>query len=290
MTGIYCGIKWGNDGVARHELVRDGEAFTVPLGAGIPMPQGVERRCTGYYDFRNEVTGEHVVCPQNARVTSGRQCRDCQYREGFVALHRAVSMREVPAQLRDYISQEHVLYLATFGLGAVKIGTAARSRHPARWYEQGALAAMELTTVRDGIEVRLLESSLSRTYGLAQALRGATKTKLLASAPSMEDLAGGLRAAVARMADAGEAFEVDDIWHGTLAAVTDRTMGGTELSGVPIGSTEWDMDQGPDAVGQCLVWDGPTGGYLMDIKPLIGRHVAFTTTGSGGTPQQIALF
>jgi len=287
---IYCGINWGNNGMARHEIIRNGEAVAIALEAGVPVPQGIDRWCTGYYDFRSDVTGEHILCPQSTLVTSGHQCRDCQYREGFIALHRAKTMHEVPPQLRDYISQEHILYLATFGLGVVKIGTAARSRHPARWYEQGALAAIELTTVRDGIEVRRLEQSLSRAHGLAQALRGATKTKLLAAPPTMDDLAGGLRAMVAQMADVGDIFHVNDVWHGTLAAVANRSGGGTGLSVVPAGSTEWDMNGTPDVIGQCLVWDGPTSSYLMDVKPLIGRQITFTTVGAGGTPQQIAMF
>lgn len=290
VAGIYCGIAWGNDGVARHEVIRDGEAVAAGLSAGIPLPESTERRCTGYYDFRKDVAGTHVLCQQGTSVTSGHQCRDCQFREGFIALHRATTMHGVPPQLRDYIAQEHLLYLATFGAGVIKIGTAARSRHPARWYEQGALAAMELTTVRDGIEVRRLESSLSRAHGLAQALRGATKTKLLADPPSLDELAAGLRGMVTQMAEAGDTFLADDVWHGTLAAVTRRTRSSGGLNTLPAGSTEWDMTDDPDAVGQCLVWNGPTGGYLMDVKPLIGRHVAFTRVGAGGTPQQIALF
>lgn len=291
MEEIYCGINWTNDGVACHELVRFGEVILLPLGAGIPMPEGVERWCTGFYEFRNDWSGSHVPCRLGAQISSGHQCRDCRFREGFIALHRARVMQDVPPQLREYAAQEHVLYLATFGPGAIKIGTAARSRHPARWYEQGALAAVALSTVRDGIEVRRLESSLSRAHGLSQALRGSTKARLLASSPPRSDLVRELREVAARLGqEAGVAVNVDEVWHGALALVPDNIRDGAELRIVPAGSTEWDMRGDPDAVGQCLTWQGPTGDYVMDVKPLIGRTVTFASTGAGGTSHQTSLF
>lgn len=288
-AGIYCGILWGSDGTPHHEMIRDGEAISVDFSAGIPLPDSPQRWCTGYYDFHNDLSGVHVLCPKGSEVTSGHQCRDCQYREGFVALHRARTMNDVPRQLREYVAQEHMLYLAAFGADIVKIGTAAISRHPARWYEQGAVAARELATVRDGIAVRRLESSLSRAYGLAQALRGATKAKLLAEPPTLAELADGLQRVVEQMSAAGESFQPRPVWEGSLAAVTGRTATIGSLSVAPTGSTEWDLTGDPDAVGQCLVWDGPTGGFVMDVKPLVGQPVTFTRAGTGGTPQQIAL-
>lgn len=290
MAEIYCGVIWGNDGVARHEVIRAGEVTSVELSSGIPLPEDGQRHCTGYYDFREDMSGIHMLCRQDASVTSGHQCRDCQFREGFIALHRATTIGDVPPQLREYIAQEHVLYLATFGLGVVKIGTAALTRHPARWYEQGALAAMELATVHDGIEVRRLESSLSREHQLVQALRATTKTKLLANPPSLDELVNGLHAVVAQINSGQQNFSPNKVWYGALTAIAKRTEAGGSLSILPSGSTDWELCADPDAVGQCLVWDGPSGGFLMDVKPLIGRPVTFTKSGTGGPSQQIALF
>jgi hypothetical protein len=288
-AGLYCGVMWANDGMPRHEVICDGEVIPIDFSAGIPLPASSQRWCIGYYDFRDSLTGMHVPCLKGSELTSGHQCRDCQYREGFVALHHARTIDEVPPQLRKYVAQEHLLYLATFGIDVVKIGTAAQSRHPVRWYEQGALAALVLATVRDGIEVRRMESSLSRSYGLTQALRGASKAMLLAEPPTLVELAGGLHRVVEQMTAAGESFQPGPVWHGNLGAVTQRTAPTGRLRVVPTGSTEWELTGSPDAVGQCLIWTSPTDVFVMDVKPLVGRAVTFTTVGAGGPPQQIAL-
>ena len=135
---IFCGITWKNNGNPHYEIIRNGVVTAINLSAGIPLPRGTERHCTGYYDFSYGTTGVHTPCPHAAQVAKGHQCRSCQLQEGFVALHNTKHLNAVPPQLRSYISQEHYLYLAAFGGGVVKVGTAARSRHPARWYEQGA--------------------------------------------------------------------------------------------------------------------------------------------------------
>lgn len=291
-TGIYCAIVWENDGTAHHEVICDGQVVRVPLSSGIPIPDldDNNRHCTGYYDFQLGLTGKHVACSTSSEVEKGRQCRKCQFQEGFIALHAAATMQQVPAQLQEYVAQEHLLYLATFGNDLVKIGTAARSRHPARWYEQGALAATELTKTSDGIEVRRLESALSQKHSLTQSMRGSTKMKLLASLTSSDEIVSSLRSTLNKMASAGDIFEHGSIWRKPLDTLCNERRSGNGLTILATGTRQWDITSHPQAVGQCLVWHGPSGGYLMDVKSLAGRKVVFDSVGTGGQPQQSSLF
>jgi len=251
---IFCGITWKNNGNPHYEIIRNGVITAINLSVGIPLPQGTERHCTGYYDFSYGTTGAHTPCPHAAQVAKGHQCRSCQFQEGFVALHNTKHLNAVPPQLRSYVSQEHYLYLAAFGGGVVKVGTAARSRHPARWYEQGALAA------------------------------------LISTLPSAEQVTADLHAVSRLVADDRDISVSDTIWCDMLPTIVNLKQKSEECRILPAGSMSWSLIDGPYAVGQCLIWHGHLSNYLLDIKPLVGRSVVFTDVGEGEALLQASLF
>ncbi len=287
---IFCGITWKNNGNPHYEIIRNGVITAINLSAGIPISQRGERHCTGYYDFSYGTTGAHTPCPHAAQVAKGHQCRSCQFQEGFVALHNTKHLNAVPPQLRNYVSQEHYLYLAAFGGGVVKVGTAARSRHPARWYEQGALAAMRIASRPDGIAIRQLESRISHTHGIAQTVRGNLKTNLISTLPSAEQVTADLHAVSRLVADDRDISVSDTIWCDMLPTIVNLKQKSEECRILPAGSMSWSLIDGPYAVGQCLIWHGHLSNYLLDIKPLVGRSVVFTDVGEGEALLQASLF
>lgn len=287
---VFCGITWRNDGTSHYEVIRNGVVVAVSLSAGIPVPQGSERYCTGYYDFSCSITGIHNPCPHAALVAKGHQCPSCRFREGFVTLHNARRLNDVSPQLRDYISQEHYLYLAAFGGGVVKIGTVARSRHPVRWYEQGALAALRIASRPDGIGIRRLEARLSRDYGIAQTVRGALKINLISASPSLDQLKADLEAVFQLTSEDPDISTSGTIWHDILPILANLRQRPGQFIILPVGSTSWSLIEEPCAVGQCLTWKGQFSNYLQNTKPLVGRNVAFTSVGKDEIPLQTALF
>ena len=284
---IFCGITWKNNGNPHYEIIRNGVVTAINLSAGIPLPRGTERHCTGYYDFSYGITGVHTPCPLAAQVAKGHQCWSCQFQEGFVALHNTKHLNAVPPQLRSYVSQEH---LAAFGGGVVKVGTAARSRHPARWYEQGVLAAMRIASRPDGIAIRQLESRISHAHGITQTVRGNLKTNLISTLPSTAQVTADLRAVSQLVADDRDVSVSDTIWCDMLPTIVNLKQKSEECRILPAGSMSWSLLDGPYAIGQCLIWHGYLSNYLLDIKPLVGRSVVFTDVGEGEAPLQASLF
>ncbi|MEU2040393.1 hypothetical protein [Nocardia niwae] len=181
-TLLYGGTRWDERGRWWYELIRnDGTTERVP---------GLERRlafrvrdtaryCLGYYGF-GSFPGRRA-CPESAQVTSGRQCADCRVQEGWTAVHaHRGPISALPEQIRDYVSQPHHLYIAYFGDGLAKVGTASAVRRHRRLYEQGALAARFVADSPDGLHVRELERVVSAQAGFRQAVGSAAKTRILA--------------------------------------------------------------------------------------------------------------
>jgi hypothetical protein len=136
-----------------------------------------QRRCIGWFDLTG-TEARHVCCRTDEVVTRGRQCRRCQYKEGFIAAHQAHrDPRALPENVRDYLQQPHWLYLDVFAHGAMKVGTAAESRRRSRLAEQGPVAAVYVARTPDGIAVRTLEAAVSQYFNLSQQVP--TRRKVL---------------------------------------------------------------------------------------------------------------
>ncbi|WP_262391774.1 DUF2797 domain-containing protein [Nocardiopsis sp. CNR-923] len=138
---------------------------------------GDQRRCVGWFDLTG-TEGGHVRCRTDEIITRGRQCRRCQYKEGFIAAHQAHrDSTALPTNIRDYLQQPHWLYLDVFAKGMTKVGTAAESRRRSRLAEQGPVAAVYVARTPDGMTIRALESAVSRHFGLPQQVP--TRRKIL---------------------------------------------------------------------------------------------------------------
>ncbi|MFF0544362.1 DUF2797 domain-containing protein [Nocardia thailandica] len=179
---LYRGTRWAEDGSWSYELAHpDGTLRRLP-GIGTRLAfrvTGPQRYCLGHRSF-DGVRGETRPCPQAAPVTAGRQCDRCRIREGWSVVHaHRGPLEALPEQVRGYIAQPHHLYIAYFGRGIAKVGTASAVRRHRRLYEQGALVARFIADSPDGLHVRDLERLVSGETGLRQAVPAATKTRVL---------------------------------------------------------------------------------------------------------------
>ncbi len=137
------------------------------------------RCCTGRYTFRNTYEVEPAPCPDAAEAADGGQCAKCAAQDEFRFAHRYHQTGQGSTALRAYMDQPHWLYLATFGPGLTKVGTAAAPRKASRLNEQGPTWATYLAEAPDGRTVRHLEDGLSRALGLTQTVRASAKLAAL---------------------------------------------------------------------------------------------------------------
>jgi hypothetical protein len=172
------GVTWVSGAPAL--LLADTSAGTMDAVGVMGLRTGVKAAgdglfCTGRYGFAGTFRVEPLPCPQQAQAGPGGQCAVCRERDEFRFAHHAHKGGHVPAALTAYLDQPHLLYVATFAHAASKVGTAAAPRRVSRLDEQGPVHATYLLQARDGRAARVLEDTLSREVGLAQAVRRAAK-------------------------------------------------------------------------------------------------------------------
>ncbi|MFI6578136.1 DUF2797 domain-containing protein [Nocardiopsis sp. NPDC050513] len=177
----FLGLDWSTPDTPRLRTTDptnpNGSLLHPLLGEHTFRIDGDQRRCVGWFDLTG-TEGGHVRCRTDETVTRGRQCRRCQYKEGFIAAHQAHrDSTALPENIRDYLQQPHWLYLDVFAKGMTKVGTAAESRRRSRLAEQGPVAAVYVARTHDGMTIRALESAVSQHFGLPQQV--STRRKIL---------------------------------------------------------------------------------------------------------------
>lgn len=134
-----------------------------------------ERFCTGWHDLRS---GGSFVCPDHAILDKKySQCPACQQRTGFnPAFYHASS---VSSQQEERNLEPHILYLAHFGKGIVKVGISHAGRNHARLLEQGARSAMILETFPTAHIARQYEAQIAALPDIAETLQVRKKISAL---------------------------------------------------------------------------------------------------------------
>ncbi|TLM85382.1 DUF2797 domain-containing protein [Pseudarthrobacter sp. NamE2] len=176
------------------------------------------RSCLGHIRVHSSARRDHVLCSAGAPAARGKQCERCFMLDESRLIHDFHRGGRVTPGLRDYLMQEHWLYVATFAGGSTKVGTASGPRKWNRLAEQGAAAARYVAHARDGRVVRILEDLVTAEAGLTQQIRSAAKAEaLLRPLPAAEldainaRRAGEVRALLERTAVDGFAA-VDESW------------------------------------------------------------------------------
>lgn len=164
------------------------------------------RWCLGHQLVHDRTHRTHVPCPSQNQISHGTQCDGCAAADQTRAMHDFHRSGRAGVGLRDYLMQEHWLYIASFANGATKVGTAANPSKWRRLAEQGAICASYVGWAADGAQIRILEDTVTRELGFTQQVRAQAKVRgLLESHTSATDLAAltEAKAASARKLIAG---------------------------------------------------------------------------------------
>ena len=119
-----------------------------------------ERFCVGRCDL---VSLQWDQCPQGARLTPktrGNTCRACALSTGFNPAFYNTS--SISSQQSAYNRMPHIVYLAYFAPGRIKVGIAQKRRQLKRLLEQGARAAFILQEFPDAYQARELNEEIGR--------------------------------------------------------------------------------------------------------------------------------
>ena len=134
-----------------------------------------QRFCTGWH---NLTTGETHPCPDNASLPlQYHECRHCQQKTGFnPAFYHATA---VSPQQQARNQEPHLLYLAHFAPGTLKVGISHAKRELRRLLDQGARSCLVLKTFPTAKTARDYEAQIAALTGIAETLQTRLKQQLL---------------------------------------------------------------------------------------------------------------
>lgn len=166
-------------------------------GQTFTLERQSERHCTGRHEL---ASGRSVPCPERVRLREGgyEQCSPCFGATGFnPAFYNAVHISE---QQRQRNREPHVVYLVSFGPGALKVGMTFAPRRLSRLLEQGARHGAVIAELPDADAARELEAAIARDFGVSESVRSARKRQLLARPPAPDEARRELAQMIARVA------------------------------------------------------------------------------------------
>lgn len=255
------------------------------------------KSCLGHTVVHSSTRRDHIPCASAAAAARGKQCERCFVLDESRLMHDFHRGGRVTPGLRDYLMQEHWLYVATFAGGTTKVGTASGPRKWNRLAEQGAAAATYVARARDGKVVRVLEDLVTEQAGLTQQVRSAAKAEaLLYPLPAAEltavnaRAAGQVRALLARTAvegfDAVSEQWVRPVHAGALHAAGPRHAYPHALDrgchGFDVASLS-----GANALARL---DGTDAGFVVNLSQLAARTIVLGEYASPVPALQEALF
>lgn len=148
----------------------------IPLrNSDLHFELSTERHCVGTY-----IQGEYQPCDNNAILykESQTECFACEQKLGFKS---AFLFGQAPNELmKEHLATDHIIYLAYFASGTIKVGTAAQSRKYLRLLEQDALIGMHIAH-KSGFEISEFEHAISKQLGITEFVRGSAKRKSLST-------------------------------------------------------------------------------------------------------------
>ncbi|MEE9094892.1 DUF2797 domain-containing protein [Pseudarthrobacter phenanthrenivorans] len=255
------------------------------------------RFCLGHVTVQSAGSRTHVLCSSAAPAVRGKQCERCFVLDESRLMHDFHRGGRVTPGLREYLMQEHWLYVATFAGGATKVGTASGPRKWTRLAEQGAAVARYVARARDGRVVRILEDLVTADVGLTQQVRSAAKAEALLqplTARAMDAVnaraAADVLSLLARTAVDG--FEsVEERWN--RPAPADGLYGGRPRHAYPHA-----LDGGRHGFGIAAVsganalarLDGTDAEFVVNLSQLAARTVVLGGFSSEVPAVQEALF
>jgi hypothetical protein len=178
---VFVGYGCGQDGPwllfdHRDETPWRRERVSV-VGRTFTLEVSPRRHCTGRHDL---TTSQSLPCPARAELTGTalEQCHACFTATGFNPAF--YNTTQISPQQRRRNLEPHVVYLASFGAGVLKVGMTFAPRRLSRLLEQGARLGAVIGTFPDADRARDLEAHLAGFPDICEALRSARKRHLLA--------------------------------------------------------------------------------------------------------------
>lgn len=214
---LLCrGISYGTEEDQPALVLRDAsdqsQNLVLHAGTTVGFTLLPGRWCLGHQLVHGRNQRTHVPCPEDHEISHGTQCESCAAADQTRAMHDFHRSGRAGAGLREYLMQEHWLYIASFANGATKVGTAANPSKWRRLAEQGAICASYVGWAADGAQIRIIEDTVTRELGIAQQVRAQAKVRGLleshTTAKALRQLtastAAKVRKLIAELPDAGE--------------------------------------------------------------------------------------
>ncbi|WP_309074086.1 DUF2797 domain-containing protein [Paenarthrobacter sp.] len=289
---LIHGVAWDTLSPSLRMFTLDAQFSDVSLAQGSTLGLRVIPGlwCLGHTKVHGPGDRTHVPCRSGSPAERGKQCGACFARDDSRLMHDFHRGTSVPTGLRAYLMQPHWLYVATFGNGATKVGTASAPRKWNRLAEQGAVHASYVAHAEDGRVVRVLEDLVTRELGLVQQVRSAAKAAGLVEPRAGVELlalnrqhAGRVRELLGGLAMSGYAA-VEEEWE--RPALAERLCAGAEGArrhpypatfdggwhGLRIHSLSGAIALAglPDAAGNEV-----EGSFVADLGALKGRKIEF---------------
>jgi hypothetical protein len=245
----------------RQILFVRGETFT--------LRRSEERHCVGRHDLE---TGQSAPCPQQLSLDATyEQCSECFIATGFnPAFYNAP---RISHQQRRRNQEAHLVYLVSFGLGAVKVGMTHAPRRLSRLLEQGARLGCILAELPDADRARELEASIADSGEASEFVRSARKRQLLGLPLTLAAVRAELAATIARVAERhsevvrpGPILELDGHYFGSARLPSTLTdLSGTEphaISGRCLGM-----------IGDVMVMAQGERHYMLSLGESVGYRI-----------------
>ena len=261
-----------------------GEAFTLKRELG--------RYCTGQFDLK---TLENDVCPNNAELLSPKAnvCFDCFDFIGFNPAFYHLEQHQISPQQRAYNQTPHIVYLAYFAPGLIKVGISSNDRKEHRWKEQGARFIAHIYTVENAYEARHIEEKISSELTLPEVVLGKKKRSLLnieLNVPQAKHellaLIDQIDKVVPKKANREIIFSMEHYYNpgtvrlnSTIIDVSENTEG--KISGKCLG-----------LYGDIVLFENEGQQFMCSLKKLISYKVSFSkdVERMSFEPQQTSLF
>jgi Protein of unknown function (DUF2797) len=156
-----------------------------------------ERHCVGRHDLE---TGRSSPCPERASLrASYEQCSDCFVATGFNPAF--YNTPRISHQQRQRNLEPHVVYVVSFGPGALKVGMTYAPRRLSRLLEQGARLGSIVAELPSADRARELEASIAGSFDASEFVRTARKRQLLGVPLSIAAARAELAALLARVVE-----------------------------------------------------------------------------------------
>ena len=165
---LFTNVGFSRDETPLLSMQRDDAFFDLsPLGQTLTLRfDKTKRFCVGWRDI---TTGERFACPDKLTVEDKyEQCPACQKRTGFNPAFYNTTNVSQQQEARNL--QPHILYLAHFGKGIVKVGISHAARGNSRLLEQGARSAIILEEFSSAHIARQYEAKIASIEGIAETL------------------------------------------------------------------------------------------------------------------------